>query len=146
MEVEVRLSRLAKAIVVIAILATTIGVTAASSAPSGCKNVINEKSRIAPAGTMWTIWNNTYWCYSNWKVTYVYGEIYTYAHEPEWNTYQPNSKWVASWVNQPATMKTRASALFNNNLLKLFYDKPIVDIYVNGAGNYSLNNTNNWRS
>lgn len=111
--------------------------------PSGCRDAgVNWEAATDVFGaTVWKIWNHTHWCYSNWQVTSVTGwtDVFT---GPGWSS--SNITWGWGWWSQPATARSTSHAHF---CLASYFGcvqtaDPNVNTWVNGAGNYSFDNSN----
>ncbi|MGH3008207.1 MAG: hypothetical protein ACRDLM_02190 [Gaiellaceae bacterium] len=110
-------------------------------APTGCRTAaVNWKAGLDAFGvTMWKIWNHTHWCVSSWDVSSVSGwtDVYT---APIWTS--SNQSWHhAVWG--PSTDITTAHADF---CLSAYFGclqsaSPNVQTWVNGAGNYSFDDS-----
>lgn len=111
--------------------------------PSGCLNAgTNWQAGLDAVGaTVWKIWNHTHWCFSNWQVTSVTGwtDVYTGIG---WGS--SNIRWNWAWWNQPATARSYSQAHFCLNFIYgcLQTADPTVNTWINGAGNYSFDDSN----
>lgn len=112
-------------------------------APGGCLNAgVNWQAAYDVFGvTVWKIWNHTHWCFSSWQVTSVTGWTDTYT-APGWTS--SSISWNWAWWSYPATARSTSHAHF---CLAAFYGciqtaDPNVNTWVNGAGNYSFDDSN----
>ena len=110
-------------------------------APSGCLNAgVNWQAGYDLFGvTMWKIWNHTHWCFSNWHVTSVTGwtDVYT---APTWSSSNKSWHW-AVWGATTDYSTSHADFCLASYFGCLQSASPNVHVWVNGAGNYSFDDS-----
>lgn len=114
------------------------------AAPAGCgwtpQNV--KWAENAVGVTLWKIWQNVAWCWSNWSVEWPnlwgWNDVYTF---PGWGV--SDRVWSKRWVNQPATAVAFSSATFTGPEVCIPFvtclrqhDYPTMQMFVNGAGRW----------